>query len=94
MKILQSGLFSRAVKKLHRQEKELLDEAVKTLIVKPDVGDLKIGDLSGVRVYKFKVHINLMLLAYKHNKEADTLTLLAYSSHENFYRDLKKLINA
>lgn len=92
MIILQSGHFSRATKKLHQQEKKLLDEAVKTLIENPEAGDLKTGDLSGVRVFKFKVNMDLMLLAYNYNKEADTLTLLAYGVHENFYRDLKKLI--
>jgi mRNA-degrading endonuclease YafQ of YafQ-DinJ toxin-antitoxin module len=92
MKILQSGHFSRAAKKLHQQEKKLLDDAVKALIENPEAGDVKVGDLSGVRVYKFKVNMDMMLLAYKHDKEANKLILLAYGSHENFYRDLKKLI--
>lgn len=90
MKVLQSGHFSRAVKRLHHQEKGILDKAVKALVENPEAGDLKIGDLSGVRVYKFKVNLNRMLLAYVYNKEFDTLTLLAYGAHENFYRDLKK----
>jgi len=92
MRILQSGHFSRAIKRLHHQEKALLDNAVKALIENPDAGDSKNGDLSGVRVYKFKVNLDRMLLAYMYNKDVDTLTLLAYGSHENFYRDLKKLI--
>ncbi len=91
MRVLQSGHFSRVIKRLHSQEKEILDNAIKVLIVNPDAGDLKIGDLSGVRVYKFKVNLNRMLLAYLYSKESDTLTLLAYGTHENFYRDLKKL---
>lgn len=90
--ILQSGHFSRATTKLHQQEKKLLDEAVQALIKNPEAGDLKTGDLSGVRVYKFKVNMDLMLLAYNYNKGTNTLTLLAYGAHENFYRDLKKLI--
>jgi len=92
MKILQAGLFTRATKKLHRKEKELLDNAVKELIVNPEAGDTKIGDLAGVRVYKFKVNLDKMLLAYLYDKEKDVLTLLAYGSHENFYRDLKNLL--
>jgi mRNA-degrading endonuclease YafQ of YafQ-DinJ toxin-antitoxin module len=91
MKVLQSGHFSRAIKRLHTQEKGILDNAVKALIANRQAGDLKIGDLSGVRVYKFKVNLDRMLLAYTYNKEFDTLTLLAYGAHENFYRDLKKL---
>lgn len=90
MKILQSGHFTRAIKRLHHQEKELLDKVVKVLVENPEAGDSKIGDLSGIRVYKFKVNLDRMLLAYLYNKDVDTLTLLAYGSHENFYRDLKK----
>lgn len=93
MKILQSGYFSNSIKRLHRQEKKLLDEAVKALIENPETGDLKIGDLAGIRIYKFKVNLNEMLLAYKYSKESAVLTLLAYGSHENFYRDLKKAIS-
>ncbi len=92
MKILQSGHFSRAIKRLHPQEKALLDAAIKVLIANPEDRDLKVGDLSGVRIYKFKVNLNRMLLAYIYNKDAMTLTLLAYGSHENFYRDLKKSV--
>jgi hypothetical protein len=33
----------------------------------------------------------LTLLAYEHAEEADTLILHGVGSHENFYRDLKKL---
>ncbi len=56
MKVLQSSLFAKTVKKLHKPEKELLDDAVKALLVEPELGDLKTGDLNGVRVYKFKVN--------------------------------------
>ncbi len=55
MKILQSGLFSRAIKKMHANEKKSLDRAIKKIINNPDVGTLKIGDLNGVRVHKYKV---------------------------------------
>ncbi len=92
MKILQSNLFIKTVKKLHKSEKELLDEVIKTLIAQPELGDLKTSDLNGVRVYKFKVNINQMLLAYRYQKETLVLMLLAYGTHENFYRDLKKSI--
>jgi mRNA-degrading endonuclease YafQ of YafQ-DinJ toxin-antitoxin module len=91
MKVVQSGRFARVIKRLHPQEKAVLDNAVKALLENPEADELKIGDFSGIRIYKFKVNLNRMLLAYFYNKEFDTLTLLAYGSHENFYRDLKKL---
>jgi len=34
----------------------------------------------------------LALLAYEYDDASDTLTLLAFGSHENFYRDLKKKV--
>jgi mRNA-degrading endonuclease RelE of RelBE toxin-antitoxin system len=92
MNVLQSGHFSRAIKRLHYQEKKVLDDAVKVLIQNPEVGDLKVGDLTGVRTYKFKFNVSKMLLAYKYDKEEATLTLLAYGCHENFYRNLKRVI--
>lgn len=50
----------------------------------------KKGDLSEVKVYKFKMVKQLILLAYKVNKNEFQIILLAIGSHENFYRDLKK----
>ena len=91
MKIKQSGYFSRSVKKLHAQEKSVLDDAVRQLIENPVLGELR-GDLASVRVYKFKFNIDKMLLAYFYQPDIETITLLAYGSHENFYRDLKKNI--
>ena len=54
------------------------------------IGNLKSGDLGGIRVYKFKMVNQLNLLAYTHEDDVSTLTLLALGSHENFYRDLKQ----
>ncbi len=90
MKILQTNAFSRAVKRLHKSEKAMLDRAVKTIVEEPESGDLKIGDLSGVRVYKFKVSTKQYLLGYSVDDDVLVLTLLALGSHENFYRDLKR----
>lgn len=90
MKVIQSGVFARTVKKLHKNEKKAVDEAVKTVMESPDIGDLKVGDLSGVSVFKFKVSNKQFLLGYRYDDESPVLTLLALGSHENFYRDLKR----
>ena len=57
----------------------------------PEIGELKLGDLSGVRVPKFKIKAHLYLLAYEYNNtgEVDLLYLMALSEHENFYEKLK-----
>ncbi len=89
MKILQTNRFAKAVKKLHKNQKEDLDKAIKAISLNVDVGEEKIGDLIGVRVYKFSMQKQLTLLAYVYNESEITLTMLAIGSHENFYRDLK-----
>ena len=89
MRVLTTPRFLRAVKKLHADEKRALDEAVKSVIANPDTGELKKGDLAGVRVYKFRVNTEQMLLAYAANKIEQVIILMGYGTHENFYRDLK-----
>ena len=89
MRILVTPTFVRAVKKLHKQQKVALDEAVRAIANQPDVGDAKVGDLAGVQVYTFRMGTLLCLLAYRVLDE-NTLKLLMVGPHENFYRDLKR----
>lgn len=89
MRILVTPTFERAVKKLHRQQKSALDEAVRTIVNQPEAGEIKVGDLSGVQVYKFRMGSLLCLLAYRMLDE-NTIKLLMIGPHENFYRDLKR----
>ncbi len=89
MRILVTSTFERAVKKLHKQQKAALDEAVRAVASHPDVGETKVGDLAGVQVYKFRMGTLLCLLAYRVLDE-NTLKLLMVGPHENFYRDLKR----
>ena len=90
MRVQQSGVFARRVKKLHAAEKKALDKAVKAVIGSPSIGQMKTGDLAGVQVYKYKYKTQQYLLAYRVNSDELLLTLLALGTHENFYRDLKK----
>jgi mRNA-degrading endonuclease RelE of RelBE toxin-antitoxin system len=89
MIILQTPSFARAVKKLNLNQKADLDAAVHIVVEAPDSGEPKKGDLEGVRVYKFRMNKQRTLLAYSHQADILTLTLLALGPHENFYRDLK-----
>jgi len=90
MQIVQFPAFIKTVKKLHANAKQDLDEAIKELMKNPFAGELKKGDLTGVRVYKFSMVHQLTLLAYMYDESNENLTLLALGSHENFYRDLKR----
>ncbi len=86
--VIQSTMFRRVYKKLNPNEKADVDDAVAEIITNPEIGDLKIGDLAGIYVYKFKCNKQLTLLAYKYDPKSRLLLLLG--SHENFYRDLKR----
>jgi mRNA interferase RelE/StbE len=88
VQVLQSATFSRTYKKLHKNQKADVDDAVEVIIKTPELGEPKRGDLSGVYVYKFKSQSQLMLLAYEFDPETRMLLLLG--SHENFYRELKR----
>lgn len=91
MNIQQTPLFERTVKKLTKQQKKDVDNAVITVWNNPDIGEAKVGDLAGVFVYKFKMDKQLVLLTYSvSDDEIMTLYLLKLGSHENFYRDLKR----
>ncbi|MBF0137217.1 MAG: type II toxin-antitoxin system RelE/ParE family toxin [Magnetococcales bacterium] len=90
MLVLQSRLFKNSVKRLHGNQKHALDNAVRAIVANPAVGKAKAGDLAGIRVYKFKMTNQLTLLAYEWTETEEKLEMLAFGSHENFYRDLKR----
>lgn len=90
MRVVELQRFSKDVKKLHKNQKSDLDNAIRELMVDPYLGEEKKGDLAGIRVYKFKMVNQESLLAYTYNNNVVILTLLRLGSHENFYRNLKK----
>ena len=88
MNIRQDSFFRRAYKRLHDNQREIVNETIRQIAATPEIGAQKKMDLSGVRVWKFPVLDQHYLLGYAFENE--TLFLLALSVHENFYRDLKK----
>ncbi len=92
MKILVTATFDRVVKKMHRQQKVALDEAVRCIAADPLIGEAKVGDLVGIRVHKFRMVNQLTLLAYRVVDEK-SVKLLTVGAHENFYRDLRRVDN-
>jgi mRNA-degrading endonuclease YafQ of YafQ-DinJ toxin-antitoxin module len=92
MKIYQSKLFEKKVKKMTKAEKDALDREVRNLAGNPNIGEEKKGDLKGVFVHKFKLKTNLYLLAYR--KAGTDLELVMIGSHENYYRDLKSYLTS
>ncbi|WP_425363355.1 type II toxin-antitoxin system RelE/ParE family toxin [Candidatus Tisiphia endosymbiont of Hybos culiciformis] len=89
MHILQTNTFKKVAKKLHPNQKDCLDNAIRIILSDPLVGIEKVGDLSNIRVYKFRMIEQHTILAYMYNQREQSIILLALGSHENFYRDLK-----
>ena len=89
IRVKQTSLFKRQAKKLFGHHKQKLDDQVKAIVKDPTIGKRKRGDLSGVFFHKFKIKKDLFLLAYTFDPE--TRTLIMIGSHENFYRNLKKV---
>jgi mRNA interferase RelE/StbE len=82
MHLLVTARFARA-----RQKAEL-DAALKRICIDPTIGDAKVGDLLGMYGYKFRLSEQQCLLAYR-ILNRDSIKLLIFGRHENFYRDLK-----
>lgn len=85
--IEQMPAFKKAYKRLHNNEKTVVDDAIREIVKNPAIGEEKKGDLAGVFVYKFKLKVKEFLLAYEYDET--TRLLLALGVHQNFYRDLK-----
>lgn len=90
MKFYQSPTFFRYIKKVDKKFKTEIDTQVRFIAENPEVNEQKKGDLQEIRVHKFKYSNCLYLIAYK--QEDDEIQLVMLSTHENFYRDLKKYI--
>jgi len=88
--VVQSALFSRQKKKLHKNQIKVLDEEIKKIVENPKIGEQKKGDLKEVWVHKFKIGPQLFLLAYGWN--STTRYLIAIHSHEGFYKNLKRYL--
>lgn len=87
MQILQKPSFKRVYKKLHNNQRQSVNDAIKKVVETPNIGEEKKGDLAGIFVYKFDCVNQQYLLAYEWDELSRTLLFLGV--HENFYRDLK-----
>ena len=86
--------FAQYVKKAYKPLQLAIEDAVELVCDSPDIGEPKVGDLAGIRVYKFRFNRQEYLLAYRPPVEDLPLEFLIIDfyqvgSHENFYADLK-----
>lgn len=88
MKLTRTPRFKRQTKKNQAPDKDILREKIKSVLKNPEIGRQLAGDLSGIRVLRFKIRNQTCRLAYLLGE--DEVCLLAFGPRENFYRDLKR----
>lgn len=96
--------FSQYVKKAHKPLRLAIEDAVEEVCSEPELGELKVGDLAGIWVYKFKFNRQEYLMAYRPPSEAlrnqgvdiELLFIDFYQvgSHERFYDELKRYLKS
>ncbi len=90
IKVVQTTRFERVFKKYYPAIQKMVKDEIRIIASNPNIGQQKHGDLSDIRVHKFKIKADLYLLAYQFvNGELVVLEFIQ-NSHENFYNNLKK----
>lgn len=92
--VVQAPRFGKAKRRLPAQVQLLVDDDVRDLMHDPSSGEPKAGALRGVRVVKFKVVTQQLLLAYQFDAKRNVIEVLDVGPHENFYRELQKYLDA
>ncbi|GAB4591900.1 type II toxin-antitoxin system RelE/ParE family toxin [Edwardsiella tarda] len=88
--VYQSRRFEKALDKLSVSQLARVEDEIDKIIADPELGELKKGDLSFLRVHKFKLNNQLVLLGYSWQSKRVELYLLTIGPHENFYREQKQ----
>ena len=89
MSVYYKPLFRKFVKKQTRPFQLVIEDEVERIILNPDMGEAKKGDLAGFQVHKFTHKRQKFLIAYR-LQDADVV-FFKIGSHENFYRELKNI---
>jgi hypothetical protein len=92
--VVQAPRFARAKRAFPAPVQLQIDEVVKAIMANPLIGEPKTGALKGVRVEKFKVGPQQLLVAYAFSAKTHTLEMLDVGPHENFYRGLTQYLDA
>ena len=85
--------YNRVKKKFPPFFRKKLTEAEDAIALNPLIGEEKAGDLKGIRVHKFKLFDQQVLLAYQVDDGKKEVIFAAVGGHENFYRDLKQYLD-
>lgn len=88
--VYQSRRFEKALNKLPEAQLKVVEDEIDRIISEPLVGEVKKGDLNFLRVHKFQLNNQQVLLGYSWVEKQMELYLLSIGPHENFYIDQKK----
>ncbi|EKS7811659.1 type II toxin-antitoxin system RelE/ParE family toxin [Edwardsiella piscicida] len=88
--VSQSRRFEKALDKLPESQLARVEDEIDKIIADPEIGELKKGDLRFLRVHKFTLNRQLVLLGYSWQSMRVALYLLTIGPHENFYREQKQ----
>ena len=84
--------YNRIKKKFPFLFRKKLNDIEDKIAANPLIGEEKKVDIKGIRVHKFKLLDQQILLAYQVNKDKKEVIFVAVGGHENFYRDLKRYL--
>ncbi|MGL5949779.1 MAG: type II toxin-antitoxin system RelE/ParE family toxin [Aeromonas sp.] len=90
IEVFESRLFNQQLKKLPTAHLKQVEDEIDKIIQSPTLGEQKKGDLAYLRVHKFKLNGQLVLLGYAWKDTKLQLFLLSLGPHENFYTGLKE----
>ena len=91
IRIVASTHFIKFKKRASPKLQLEIDNQLKAILENPDIGELKKGDLKGIRVLKFKFGHQEYLLSYEMGEKV--LHLYIVGSHENYYAKLKRYLH-
>lgn len=89
--------FAQYIKKAHKPLRLAIEDEVEMVCETPEIGELKVGDLAGIRVHKFRFSRQEYLMAYRPPSKGAPVEFLIIDfyqvgSHENFYDELKQYL--
>jgi hypothetical protein len=89
--------FAQCVKKAHKPLRLAIEDEVEVVCEAPEIGELKVGDLAGIRVHKFRFNRQEYLMAYRpraKNAPVEFFIIDFYQVgvHEKFYDELKQYL--
>lgn len=89
LSVYESKRFAKSLSKLTTGQLRIVEDEIDKILDNPIIGEQKKGDLSYLRVHKFRMNKQQTLLAYSWISNKLELYLLQFGSHENFYIKMK-----